>query len=445
MAVSAKAAAIFLVLDTDKNGLIDALEFTSTIAALSGMRLREILEFILTSYDFDGSQQLSIDEVTLALKSLSSGLCKVSNLVPPREELIELLVSTMFFDCTGSETTDLLRLRVSVLAEHLNSHPDIRSWFAFYGSPSQTGLQAHEVLESEKDYDSENITVLRGDKYTQAVEWNLRCKTVPPAPEPWLQTVTMLTPMEYATAATKKLPPDASVSLEWVFGYQSEKCRNNVLYNFRGDVVYNVSKYVISYSFMDHQQSVFSGHTDEVACLAVHPEGQLIASGDVGPKPRLLVWHAVTHEILFADRSFHRNGIIHTAFSHDGRLLAAIGNDASHMLAVYHWAENKVVFTSLVSQGPCYGCCFRLDGAVAVGGDSYLFIWERSPEGYIKKRGNFSSYTAVEPITCLVAVEGTGADSLITGTVSGHLFLWIDKNCLRAVKAHQVLKISTNY
>lgn len=95
LAMIGNATSLFQVLDTDKNGLIDALEFVSTIAALSGMRLYEILEFILTSYDFDGTKVLSIDEVTLALKSVTTGLCKLSNLQSPREELIEQLVSTV--------------------------------------------------------------------------------------------------------------------------------------------------------------------------------------------------------------------------------------------------------------------------------------------------------------------------------------------------------------
>lgn len=60
IAMLAKADSLFLVFDTDKNNLIDALEFMSTIAAISGMNLQEILDFILTSYDFDGSQMLSI-------------------------------------------------------------------------------------------------------------------------------------------------------------------------------------------------------------------------------------------------------------------------------------------------------------------------------------------------------------------------------------------------
>lgn len=57
-----KAAALFRLLDTDTNDLVDALEFLAAVALLSGMPTRDKLEFILNAYDFDGSQELSIDE-----------------------------------------------------------------------------------------------------------------------------------------------------------------------------------------------------------------------------------------------------------------------------------------------------------------------------------------------------------------------------------------------
>lgn len=139
LAVSGIASIFFVVLDTDRNGLIDALEFNSTVAALSGMRLQEILEFVLSIYDFDGSEMLSIDEVTLAFKSLTNGLCKLTDLTTPNEEDIESLVIKLFSDCSESEDTDMIRLRVDVLVQNLTSHPDIRSWFSFFGSPTFQG------------------------------------------------------------------------------------------------------------------------------------------------------------------------------------------------------------------------------------------------------------------------------------------------------------------
>lgn len=95
IAMTEKTTAIFKSLDTDRNGLIDALEFFGFVSAVSGMRIVEIFDFVLTCYDFDGTQSLSVDEVTLALKSMAGGLCKAAVEEGPRDDIIEQMVSTV--------------------------------------------------------------------------------------------------------------------------------------------------------------------------------------------------------------------------------------------------------------------------------------------------------------------------------------------------------------
>ena len=100
-----KTAGLFRILDTDTNDLVDALEFLAAAALLSGMPTRDKLEFILNAYDFDGSQELSIDEVTLAMKSTLTGLCKMSRERVPREEELEVKAMHCFsFACSCSRS-----------------------------------------------------------------------------------------------------------------------------------------------------------------------------------------------------------------------------------------------------------------------------------------------------------------------------------------------------
>lgn len=345
----------------------------------------------------------------------------------------------MFSEQISAEVTDSTRLRINLLAERLAAHPDIRCWYSFFGNTPQTGLQQYNLRLVDSDYDTENLPVERNPHQLDGIEWNTLCKQdlgeiSNEANSGWLSAVAMLAPMAYSNVTIKKLPPEASLTPEWVYGYQAEQCRNNVYYNFQGNVVYNVGKYAIIYNFNGHSQSVFSGHTEEILCLSMHPEGQYIATGEAGPKPRVCVWHAITKEIAFMDRSFHKHSIVQIQFSLDGKLLAAIGNDEMHRISVYRWAENVILFTTPIDLGVALSCAFLLDGTVAVGGDSYLYYWTKAPEGYLKRRGNFSRYAPVQPITCLAHI-GT-ADTLVSGTASGQLFLWTDRNCVRNVKAH---------
>lgn len=74
-----KTSGLFRLLDTDQNDLLDALEFLAAAALLSGMATTDKLEFILNAYDFDGSQELSIDEVT-SYELYVTSLCKLYHL-----------------------------------------------------------------------------------------------------------------------------------------------------------------------------------------------------------------------------------------------------------------------------------------------------------------------------------------------------------------------------
>lgn len=54
--------------------------------------------------------------------------------------------------------------------------------------------------------------------------------------------------------------------------------------------------------------------------------------------------------------------------------------------------------------------------------------------GYLKKRGIFGTRGKLQSIVCL-AVSG---NRVISGTVGGFLYLWVGRNCAKAVKGHMV-------
>jgi len=79
-ALQEKAAALFILLDDDVNGVVDALEFMATLAMMSAMEVSDKLRFVYTAYDFSECGSLLVDEITLAIKSTVSGLCKLTKL-----------------------------------------------------------------------------------------------------------------------------------------------------------------------------------------------------------------------------------------------------------------------------------------------------------------------------------------------------------------------------
>jgi len=432
------ASSFFFVFDTDCNGLIDALEFIGTIAAISGMRLKEMLEFVLRTYDFDGTEVLSVDEVTLALKSLATGLCKLESLPAPREDKVEYLVTTMFGTLRELNNHDDTCFRISTLVDYLSAHPDIKSWHSHFEVSER--LDRKSTFNVDSLYRVEDITdsdyfLCYGSDST--VAWDLTKSDYTKETkisEPWHSAIPLLVPLQYANFEFNKTSPEYSLQLSWIYGYQCEKARNNVYYTALGSIVYHSGRFGIVYNMLEHSQVVFTGHDHEIISLTIHPAGVLVASADFSPSVTLIVWSSTTLEVVFVDKSSFQKGVSSMAFSTDGKLLIAIGNDFDHSVAIYSWETSELIFSAFSGSQLCLGCCFRRDGVVAVGGDTYMTFWYPTEEGFLRRQGIFRKQVQPQSITCIV--QSINPDGLVTGTELGQLFLWVDRNCVRNVQAH---------
>jgi len=66
-------SSLFTELDTDKNGLVDALELMSTLALTSGMDTIEKLHFVFSIFDFSSTGELSQEAAILMIRSVVNG------------------------------------------------------------------------------------------------------------------------------------------------------------------------------------------------------------------------------------------------------------------------------------------------------------------------------------------------------------------------------------
>lgn len=55
----------------------------------------------------------------------------------------------------------------------------------------------------------------------------------------------------------------------------------NLFYTANGDMVYYAAAVGIVYNKATHSQKFFLGHTDDIMCLAIHPDKNLVATGQV--------------------------------------------------------------------------------------------------------------------------------------------------------------------
>ena len=78
------------------------------------------------------------------------------------------------------------------------------------------------------------------------------------------------------------LAPDIKPSLEWVYGYRGKDTRANLYSLPTGEIVYYVASLAVLYSPESQTQRHYRGHTEDIECLAAHPQAPLCATGQAG-------------------------------------------------------------------------------------------------------------------------------------------------------------------
>jgi hypothetical protein len=76
--------------------------------------------------------------------------------------------------------------------------------------------------------------------------------------------------------------PPLEFQLEWVYGYRGQidgHGNPNLYYLPTGEIVYYVAAVVVLYNLESHTQRHYTGHTNDIHCIAVHPGGPYVATG----------------------------------------------------------------------------------------------------------------------------------------------------------------------
>jgi WD40 repeat protein len=121
-----------------------------------------------------------------------------------------------------------------------------------------------------------------------------------------------------------------------VHGYRSRDSRNNIGIVQDKTIVYHAAGLGIGYDPAAHKQRFFKMHNDDVTAIAFSPNKTLIATGEIGAKPIICLWDAITLQPKFILKNKLTKGIQSLSFSNTGKTLAAVAVDDNHTVAVYN-------------------------------------------------------------------------------------------------------------
>jgi len=126
---------------------------------------------------------------------------------------------------------------------------------------------------------------------------------------------------------------------EYVYGYRSKDCRNNIFYLADDTIVYHAAALGIVHNLKNNTQRFFDKHTDDILSLARHPDKVQVATGEIGPKPMLYIWSTKTLEVVKSFKAVLKKGIVALAFSPSGKKLVAAALDTNHEVTVIDVAK----------------------------------------------------------------------------------------------------------
>eukprot|EP01039_Chlorochromonas_danica_P011314 gene11314-12624_t len=282
------------------------------------------------------------------------------------------------------------------------------------------------TLESlvDENFTIEKVSPTKGDEFT--------------AVQPWKGAIRE--PTDWKEQSSTGLPPDASLELSFVYGYRGWDCRNNISFtDSLTEIAYHVAGTGIVLNTTENKQIINVGHSDDILCLAVHPAGHTIATGEIGKFPKILIWDAHTG-VTIKKIKFHKKGVVCIAFSSDGSMLISCGMDDDRTVAIHDVQYGTLLGKGKAGRGvDVYCLSVSPSNTFATGGKNHVKFWElprsNSPAGELSSKSGIYTLKSVTTRTvCSCAYLGQDA---VTGMIDGSLLLWKERSNTKVVLAHK--------
>ncbi|XP_053575930.1 echinoderm microtubule-associated protein-like 3 isoform X2 [Bombina bombina] len=225
--------------------------------------------------------------------------------------------------------------------------------------------------------------------------------------------------------------PSEKLHLEWVYGCRGRdsRCFLSVLQS--GEVIYFTACVIVLYHVTSGSQRHFLRHTDCVRCLAVHPDGVRVASGQTAGvekdgKPMVYIWDSSSlHTLHQIGLGFFERGVGCLAFStaDSGSFLCVVDDSNEHVMSVWDTSRGNKIAEIKCTNEPVLCVAFNpMDsGNIVTVGKSHVHFWSWSGTSLTKKQGIFGKYKKPRYVQCLL-FDQTG--DVLTGDSEGQILTW---------------------
>ena len=141
--------------------------------------------------------------------------------------------------------------------------------------------------------------------------------------------------------------PNYSLKIEHVWGFRIEDCRKNLFFLSKDQILYSCSSMGIIQNLDDNTQTLFGGfplekdkecHDKDITAIAyLKKDVSMIATGQPGINPKILVWSPVDPEVIYAKFEQPKGSKLVSCLSFDctGRYLGSFGKDENNSFYIF--------------------------------------------------------------------------------------------------------------
>ncbi|XP_065657214.1 echinoderm microtubule-associated protein-like 6 [Hydra vulgaris] len=231
--------------------------------------------------------------------------------------------------------------------------------------------------------------------------------------------------------------PQEGLQLKYAFGYHGYNSCNNLFYTQSNEIVFHTAGVGVIYNQQTHEQRFYMGHDDDILCLTIHDDQDLIATGQIGRQPCTHVWDIVSLKNVAVLKGFHKRGIICVDFSGDGEMLADVGLDDDHCICVWNWKKQEKLATTRGHKDVIYNLewnPYEVNKFASVG-VKHIKFWTIVDRKIEKRTTNCGKPGELTDMLCIC--HSPQEDLCYTGAASGEIYVWQGSTYRKAIPAHK--------
>ena len=234
--------------------------------------------------------------------------------------------------------------------------------------------------------------------------------------------------------------------MAFVFGYRCHDVRQNLFWMDSNTIIYISAALGIVHEIYEHTQKFLGGyesksdsncHDDDIISIDyISCPVQMVATGQRGIKPKILVWSPNDPKIIYSTL-FQTKGTKEVSclgFNMSGSHLASVGKDAKKSFFVFNIHSKECIWTDQLGSDIMFDLKFsnKDENSFCMAGINNIYF-----ANFKEKRVRKGNYVDFKP-TNHTCIQFLNDGSCITATSIGLIYFWNNSyNCFKTLKVSE--------